>query len=178
MPGSVPTPLVAPYGHIDQETVQCAALAAQRYEVPELLLHAILQKENGRVGQAVRNRNGSDDLGLAQINTIWLKEFSKYGITREHLRDDRCTNLYAAGYVLRTNVNRYGGNDWFRATIAYNVGPNSWAKNPKRYSIGYHYAVDVFRRWHALHQKVFVNRNVEPSSPPVSRSKKSPRYTL
>jgi hypothetical protein len=135
--------------------VQCAANAAHYYEVPELLLHAILQKENGRVGQSVRNRNGTYDLGPAQINTVWLEQFIKFGVTLGHLRDDRCTNLYAAGYVLRTNVNRFGGTDWFRAAIAYNVGPNGWAKNPNRYRIGYRYAMDVLQRWHELHKRVF-----------------------
>ena len=150
-----PKPLVAPYGHLDREAVQCVANAAHYYEVPELLLHAILQKENGRVGQEVRNRNGSYDLGLAQINTVWLEHFAKYGVTREQLRDDRCTNLYAMGYVLRTNVNRYGGDDWFRAVIAYNIGPNGWKQNPGRYRIGYQYAVDVISKWHDMHGRVF-----------------------
>jgi len=155
VPAALPTPLLGPYGHLDQETVQCAANAAHYYQVPELLLHAILQKENGRVGQAVRNRNGTYDLGPAQINTVWLEHFARYGVTSEHLKNDRCTNLYAAAYVLRTNVNRFGGDDWFRATIAYNIGPNGWAKNPTRYRIGYSYAIDVLRRWHVLHDRVF-----------------------
>src|ERR1700676_426131 len=128
----MPTPLMAPYGHFDRETVQCVANAAQYYAVPELLLHAILQKERGRVGQAVRNRNGTYDLGLAQINTSRLRDFAHYGVRLEQVRDDPCTNLYAAGYVLRLNVNLFGGNDWYRATMAYNVGPHGW-RNPTRY---------------------------------------------
>lgn len=168
MADALPTPLMTPYGHVDQQMVQCAANAAHYYEVPELLLHAILQKENGRVGQAVRNRNGSQDLGPAQINTVWLTEFAKYGVTREHLRDDPCTNLYAAGYVLRSNVNRFDGNDWFRAIIAYNIGPNGWNRNPTRYRIGYEYALDVLKRWHALHEQVFGGSAMSASADPNS----------
>lgn len=163
MPAALPTPLLAPYGHIDSVSVQCAALSAHYYQVPELLLHAILQKEDGRVGQSVRNKNGTFDLGQAQINTVWLDEFKRYGVKAEHLRDDRCTNLYAAGYILRLNVNHYGGNDWFRAAMAYNIGPNNWEKNPKRYRTGYKYAYDVVKRWTALHQRVFGNPK-EPAS--------------
>src|SRR5690242_6057677 len=117
-----PTPLVAPYAHLDSESVQCIANAARYYQVPELLLHAIVQKEDGRVGQAVRNRNGTYDLGLGQINSSWAAHFAKYGVTVHQLLNDRCTNLYAAGYVLRLNANLLGGDDWFRAAMAYNVG--------------------------------------------------------
>jgi soluble lytic murein transglycosylase-like protein len=157
---------MAPYGHIDRETVQCVAKAAQYYEVPELLLHAILQKERGRVGQAVRNRNGTYDLGPAQINTTWLRVFARFGVTLDQVRDDRCTNLYAAGYVLRVNVNHFGGNDWYRATMAYNVGPNEWC-NPILYRIAYYYALDVVKRWTVLHRHVFgiTASEPEPATP-------------
>ena len=147
-------PLMAPYGHLNQEAVQCVANAAQYYQVPELLLHALIQKERGRVGQAVLNGNGSYDLGLAQINTVWAPQFARYGITPEQIRDDPCTNLYAAGYVLRLNVNHFGGSDWYRATMAYHAGSNRW-QNPIRYRIAYSYASDVIQRWWVLHHRVF-----------------------
>jgi soluble lytic murein transglycosylase-like protein len=152
--GGIPTPLVAPHGYLNQEVVQCVANAAQYYQVPELLLHALLQKERGRVGQAVRDANGSYDLGLAQINTVWASEFARFGITPEQIRDDPCTNLYAAGYVLRLNVNHYGGNDWYRATMAYHAGSSGW-RNPTRYRIAYSYASDVIKRWWVLQHRVF-----------------------
>ena len=41
--------------------VDCVQLAADRYGLPATVIHAILKVEGGRVGQAVRNRNGSED---------------------------------------------------------------------------------------------------------------------
>lgn len=133
-----------PYGHISAEAVQCVASAARRYEVPELLLHAILLKENGRMGQWSANRNGTYDLGLAQINTAWLPHFARYGVRLEHLAYDTCTNLQASAYILKDNWLRLGG-DWFKAIVAYNIGPNNWTDT--RYRIGHRYASDVVSNW-------------------------------
>ena len=50
-------------------TAACLATAAHAYHLPEIYLYAIVQTEGGRVGQAVHNTNGTDDLGPFQINT-------------------------------------------------------------------------------------------------------------
>jgi hypothetical protein len=112
--------------------------------VPELLLHAVVRKENGRMGKASRNNNGSFDMGLAQINTDWVPHFARYGVRIEHLLYDTCTNLQASAYILKDNANKFKG-DWFKAIVAYNIGPNRWT--PKRYAIGHRYASDVVRYW-------------------------------
>jgi soluble lytic murein transglycosylase-like protein len=152
MPIGQPPPLLPPYGHLDRQAVECVAAAARYYEVPELLLHAILQKEDGRVGSQSRNRNGSWDLGPAQINTSWLPQFAQYGIDARALRDNPCTNIYAEGWVLRYNANLLA-NDWFKATVAYNVGPHAGKSD-----IGYRYAVDVVHRWWDLYHYVAASR--------------------
>jgi hypothetical protein len=100
-------PAVPPYGHVTAEAVQCAAQASVRYDVPELLLHAIIVKENGRKGQCTRNSNGTYDCGWAQINTSWLKSFAQYGIKLEHITNDTCVNINASAYILRDNFNKY-----------------------------------------------------------------------
>lgn len=145
------TAALPPYGVLDQPAVQCIAEAAHRYEVPELLLHAIVSKENGRTGQCVRNRNGSQDCGLAQINTAWAPHFARYGIMQHHITHHACTNLTAAAYILKKYQIRKGG-DWFKAVVSYNIGPNEWTA--KRYPIGHRYAVDVIGRWQRLHSYV------------------------
>lgn len=142
------TAALPPYGHLDETAVQCIAQAAQRYEVPELLLHAIVSKENGRTGQCVKNRNETLDCGLAQINTSWVPHFAKYGIRAEHLTHHACTNLMAAAYVLKRNY-LLKDNDWFKAIVSYNIGPRQWTQ--ERYPVGHRYALDVVQRWHQLH---------------------------
>ena len=134
----------------------CLARAAGYYHVPVLLLDAIVWQEGGTDGVGDRDPNGSYDLGIAQINTLWLPVFAKYGITASSLLDSPCENLYAAAYVLDTYA-ELGGWNWFRATMAYNVGPNGWS-NPVLYRIGYRYASDVMRKWRVLYQEATHQR--------------------
>jgi soluble lytic murein transglycosylase-like protein len=157
-------PSLPAYAHVSQEAVRCVAQASARYEVPELLLHGILMKEGGRMGQAVRNRNGTYDLGLAQINTSWLTHFARYGVRLEHLLNDTCTNLSASAYILKQNYYRLGG-DWFKAIVAYNIGPNNWTAT--RYAIGYRYATDVVRWWWGFQNWVDARQGVQRSVAPA-----------
>jgi len=156
-------PSLPPYAHVTQEAVQCVARASARYEVPELLMHAILMKEGGRMGKAVRNRNGTYDLGLAQINTSWVEHFARYGVKLEHLLNDTCTNLSASAYILKQNYYRLD-RDWFKAVVAYNIGPNNWTD--KRYGIGYRYASDVVRWWWGFQNWVDARNGVARAAVP------------
>lgn len=151
-------PLLPPYAHLDEEAVHCVAQASSRYDVPELLLHSILLKEDGRTGQCSKaNSNGTRDCGLAQINTTWVPHFQKQGIPASVLYGNACTNIQAAAYILRSNYLRK--RDWFEATVAYNIGPNNWT--PVRKAIGWKYATDVTQRWWSLHTWV----TAQPAAP-------------
>lgn len=88
----------------------CMMLAAQTYDVPPALLAGIYKAEGGKVGQEVSNTNGSYDLGPMQINTIWLPELAdKWGVStnkaRQLVRDDACTNVKVAAWILRGHLN-------------------------------------------------------------------------
>ena len=52
------------------------------------------------MGQAVRNSNGTEDLGPMQINTVWLPRLAPYGVTRRQLQDDRCINILVGSWIL------------------------------------------------------------------------------
>jgi soluble lytic murein transglycosylase-like protein len=163
-------PSVPPYAQLDQEAVRCIAQASSRYQVPELLLHAIVRKEGGRKGLAVTNKNGSRDLGLAQINTVWLKELQEFNITEYQLKNDACVNLHVSGYVLRKYHNLK--QDWFLTAVAYNIGPYNWTA--ERYRIGYRYAADVVRYWTELQDWVDRYNPTAPSANPAKRSQSQP----
>lgn len=88
----------------------CMMLAAQTHSVPPALLVGIYKAEGGKIGQEVRNKNGSYDLGPMQINTIWLPTLSKeWGVSnetaRKWVRDDPCTNTKVAAWILRSHIN-------------------------------------------------------------------------
>lgn len=165
---------VPPYGHIDKEAVQCIAQASLRYNVPELLLHAIITKENGRTGQCRRNVNGTYDCGLAQINTSWTQFFVKQGVSPQQLFLTACTNIAASAYILKYNYLRKNSN-WQDSIIAYNIGPNNWT--PSRYQVGYAYAKDVVKRWWGFHNWVTAQQSSVVLSSTEGTTEPDPRQS-
>ncbi len=98
---------------IEQVLASCIFLAAQTYSVPPAVLMGIRDVEGGRVGQQVRNTNGTYDLGPMQINTLWTKELSKHwNVPRQTahrwVRDDACTNVHVAAWILRSKSDSAG----------------------------------------------------------------------
>lgn len=87
----------------------CLMLASQTYSVPPAVLVGIYKAEGGRIGQEVRNDNGSYDLGPMQINTIWMPLLAeKWSVNettaRRWVRDDPCTNVGVAAWILRGHM--------------------------------------------------------------------------
>ena len=99
------------------DSVQCANDAVARMGVPPIVVAGIMQVEGGKLGMESPNSNGSFDLGPMQINTIHLKEFANYGISRAMLRDDLCVNVAAAAFMLRRHYQTTG--DWATAITRY-----------------------------------------------------------
>jgi len=93
--------------------------AAQRYQLSSTLLHAIARTESGLNPQAVgRNRDGSRDIGLMQINSWWLPTLARHGIGEQDLFDP-CTSIHVGAWILAHNVARYGYT--WEAVGAYNA---------------------------------------------------------
>ena len=78
----------------------CVAAAAERYHVPVGLFYGILAAEDTRVGQIVRDANGSYDMGPMGINSLWLPVLARYGITRLEVLDDGCQNIAVGAWIL------------------------------------------------------------------------------
>ncbi len=91
----------------------CLMLASQTYSVPPAVLVGIYKAEGGKVGQEVRNTNGTHDLGPMQINTVWLPDLAdKWGVNQntahKWVRDDACTNVGVAAWILKGHINETG----------------------------------------------------------------------
>jgi len=56
-----------------QEMVVCSILASIHYDVPTNVLLAIADKEGGKPGQWVKNKNNTYDVGVMQFNTSYIK---------------------------------------------------------------------------------------------------------
>ena len=120
----------------------CAALpahacwdeAAARYHLNSAVLYAIAETESGLNPLAVgRNKNGSRDIGLMQINSAWLPKLAEYGISERDLFQP-CTSIHVGAWLLARNIYRYGYT--WEAVGAYNaVTPskrNAYVKKVQR----------------------------------------------
>ncbi len=86
------------------------AAAAAFYHLPPRVLPAIQAVEGGRPGTIHYNADGSADLGLMQINTIWLVPLARVVHTEPRvvavrLREDSCFNVAAAAAIMRLYLN-------------------------------------------------------------------------
>lgn len=101
----------------------CMALVASVYHLPPRVLPSIQAVEGGDVGVISRNRNGTEDFGVMQINTIWLGPLARYtglpvDTVRRRLIDEACFNIAAAGAVMEYYLKESGG-DMMRAVGNY-----------------------------------------------------------
>lgn len=101
-------------------SAMCFREAADRYKVSETLLRAIAKTESNFNAKAIgRNEDGSEDLGVMQINSSWLPTLARYGIGRHELLSDPCINVNVGAWVLADNISRHG--DTWKAVGAYNA---------------------------------------------------------
>ena len=84
-------------------TAHCIQQAAQHYQISPLLILAILKTEAGRPGLAVRNKNGTYDLGPMQVNTLWVK---RHKLNAQELRDHGCFNVHVGTAILANELRR------------------------------------------------------------------------
>jgi soluble lytic murein transglycosylase-like protein len=97
----------------------CIDDAAAFHRVSPQLVRAIAQHESGMRADAVNaNSNGTEDLGLMQINSSWLPLLARFGIGRAELFN-ACVNAYVGTWILASNIRRFGPT--WKAVGAYNA---------------------------------------------------------
>ncbi len=101
----------------------CMALVASIYKLPPRVLPSIHAVEGGQVSTVHVNADGSQDLGLMQVNTRWIPALSRYtgqppDAVRAALLGRPCYNIAAGGLIMRTYLNEAGG-DLMRAIGDY-----------------------------------------------------------
>jgi hypothetical protein len=103
--------------------VTCMVLVSSAYHLPPRVLPSIQAVEGGGNGVVHRNGDGSEDLGVMQINTVWLPALSHLthlteADIRGRLLDRPCFNIAAAGLILRVYLTETQG-DLLRAVGDY-----------------------------------------------------------
>jgi hypothetical protein len=89
---------------INDVPIECINHAAVKYHVPATVIISVLKTENGHVGDANVNTNGTVDYGPMQINTIWLKQLRPYGYTAQSIQYDPCVNVEVGAWILGRNI--------------------------------------------------------------------------
>jgi soluble lytic murein transglycosylase-like protein len=84
--------------HMDAP-LYCINEAAIEFHIPAKLIIALLHTERGKNGEVQRNKNGTYDIGPMQINSSWLPELKRYGITRHDLQYNPCINVKVGAWI-------------------------------------------------------------------------------
>jgi hypothetical protein len=106
-----------------QERIICSISAAVKYEVPANIVLAIAEKEAGKAGQWVMNRNGTYDVGPMQFNTSYLRDLAKYGITANNVATAGCYSFELAAWRLRQHIRNDSGDLWTKAANYHSRTP-------------------------------------------------------
>ncbi|KWA81527.1 invasion protein IagB [Burkholderia ubonensis] len=122
----------------------CWERAGSMFGITPKLLYAIAEQESSLNPRAVgRNRDGSEDLGLMQINSRHLPRLRQLGINESQLLKDPCLSVIVGASILSDMMKRYGYS--WEAVGAYNAGTA-----PDRHEVRIRYAKQVWRRYQRL----------------------------
>ncbi len=136
--------------------VTCSVAAAIAYQVPVNIMLAVAEKEAGKPGLWMRNRNGTYDVGALQFNTAYLRELSRFGIEPGHVEAEGCFAYKLAAWRIRGHLRSDAGDVWTRVA-------NYHSRTP-RYNARYRY--DLRRKaaiWVRWLDRNFVTHSVNLS---------------
>jgi Transglycosylase SLT domain len=93
----------------------CMAAAAAFYHLPPRVLPSIQAVEGGQPGLVQMNSNQTADLGVMQVNTIWVQPLAQYAhmspsVVMARLKSDPCFNIAAAAAIMRYALTEAHGN--------------------------------------------------------------------
>jgi soluble lytic murein transglycosylase-like protein len=81
--------------------------ASRKYSISPKIFWAIMKVESEYKKRIHNNPNGSFDVGVMQINSLWIKSLANKGFKVDLLNDSN--NINIAGYILKENMNKgYG----------------------------------------------------------------------
>jgi hypothetical protein len=105
---------ITDHGPMSIPFLACMAAAAAFYHLPPRVLPSIQAVEGGAPGLVQPAVNGTADLGLMQVNTIWIGPLARYAgmpeaIVRVRLIEDACFNIAASAAIMRLYLTEAGG---------------------------------------------------------------------
>lgn len=107
----------------------CFEEAGERYGINPYLLYVIAKVESNLNPKAIhKNKDGSYDIGLMQINSKWLPVLKRYSIKKDDLFNP-CQNVFVGAWVLKQCVEKFGIT--WKSIDCYNKGGK--AKSESKY---------------------------------------------
>lgn len=106
-----------------RERVVCSIASASKYGVPANIILAVAQREGGRPGQWVRNRNSTFDIGAMQFNTAYIRTLARYGIGTADVAKAGCFSYDLAAWRLRGHIKNDRGDIWTRVSNYHSRTP-------------------------------------------------------
>lgn len=90
-------------------------MVAAFHHLPSSVLPAIQRVEGGKTNLVSNNANGTQDLGLMQINTRWIVPLmqtthEKGDVIYQRLKKDDCYNIAVAGAIIKLYLKETKGN--------------------------------------------------------------------
>lgn len=127
-------------GAEEERVGRCIRIAARGSAWLERTLWGLRDQEGGWVGAAVRNTNGSKDLGPLQVNSWWAPRIAAMvGRPTEHVRhwlqNDPCFNVQAARWIFLTGLAATG--NYWEAVGTYH-SPTRWRQRSYAQSVAAH----------------------------------------
>jgi soluble lytic murein transglycosylase-like protein len=122
-------------------SADCFDDAARFHGVNPWVTRAIAKVESGGNPKAINTKNVTPtiDIGLLQINTIWLPILRTHGIAAKDLLD-ACTNVYVGTWIYARQVARHG-NTWTAVGAYHSPG------NPRLQAIYINKVWGVLNSW-------------------------------
>lgn len=118
----------------------CWDAAANMYHLDPWLLMAIAKVESGFNNDAINiNKNHTVDIGMMQINSIWLPTLKKYGISAKDLLNP-CTSVFVGSWIVAQNIHYFG----------YNIDGIGAYNSPTNVTIRRNYAKKVYVAYNQL----------------------------
>jgi soluble lytic murein transglycosylase-like protein len=118
----------------------CWDTAGKTYNVDPWLLMAVAHVESGFNNKAINvNTNKSVDMGIMQINSIWLPTLKQHGISKDDLFNP-CTSIFVGAWIMAQNIKKFGYNQ--DGIGAYN--------SPGNVTIRRNYAQLVYKSYNQL----------------------------
>lgn len=99
-----------------------------------------------------RNRDGSFDIGLMQINSSHMARLKKMGVSEKQLLNDPCISVIVGASILSDMMKIYGYS--WEAVGAYNAGTS-----PKNAEIRNRYAKKIWENYKKLKAMTTTEKN-------------------